>query len=838
MNNVKKQAPEGRRTLETILNILFYLIPLIALAVAGLLLYKNSEVILTQDITDEIAFASYLRSKGSHTFADGWVSTAYYFPLGTRFFLTYMSDILSAPAESYLKAVTACYAVFSASFMVFTASLRAKKPVTFIVAGAAGAALGYFLFGTALTGSPLISAASFFLICISFPVLAVRLDLKKLPLPAGIALRVFTALLCAVPVIAVTNHIYGLSGQYGFKKLSFEKECRDRLLQTSPEGEDIYGRFGGLVESLNSKGITDIYSTEEMTNAVYVLSEGKINVVTVDSPTDYKLTEGSDRLPVSDEKIDILARPYYIICDRAASEDLAALGKTRFASEVFSDSEVTLYSYENKDYLFDDDLIFDMSAIEKDESDSFFISNFDVSGYDPEDFMFYTGSKPFIFRKTISSAEDLEYLEIFNSHIFGDTADDDNDADNTENGNTENGNMESSDVADASGENNSSESEEAPYPSLVYLGLDPMILKDIAGGGDAFDSFVKKHITDLMEKKKDTVFQVILPCYCIDHYKDYTKEDAEALPVYYEKLASALSGLENVKIHFMGNAGWIYADPYLYEEGSDIRLNSENSKRVVSNILAAYYLTEPEEVAEKAKILSETIMNYTPEAYSCADLSDTCVLILGDSIFDLFSDDTSIQNIIGNFSGAKVICKAVGGSPAAMIPELEINNVLSGQIADIVPLQEEVSSAMKECKRFVVIMEFGLNDYFQGVGIENPENIYDPLYFKGAMRDAEDAIRTQWPDCELVIMSPGFIAVNDNGNLPFKAGAPNLPEYRKASAELAEEFDSYLFDLTALPEITQESFTDYCYLDFIHYDENGRLLVGRKLIEFLDSIAK
>ena len=81
-------------------------------------------------------------------------------------------------------------------------------------------------------------------------------------------------------------------------------------------------------------------------------------------------------------------------------------------------------------------------------------------------------------------------------------------------------------------------------------------------------------------------------------------------------------------------------------------------------------------------------------------------------------------------------------------------------------------------------------------------------------------------------MSPGYIFVNNNGSDRMQEDSPILSDYREAAKELSAEYGTYLFNLTAIKNIPQESYNDYLE-DGIHYGELGRLYIGKELIEFI-----
>ncbi len=812
----KHTSPATRNIIK---NILFHILPVLGLLIPAIITIATYKPVLTQDLADELSFAHFLSEHGSHTFAEGWISTKPYFPLAPRFFLTFFPDILGSWRGSYLKAILCSYAVFSVSYIFFAFSFRAKKLIPYLILTVLAFGAGFASLRSAVCGSLLIAVLAFFFAFLGFLALGIfgiPFKTETVKKPVLYSIKILISLLCIVPFLFAFKNIKDLSDKYEFGGSALSSENIGSLFVFSTRGEDLKKKLGPLAERLYGAGITDILSTSEITNGISVLTGGKVNVIHAD------IENGLSPLPANDTKYSFIndetvnfaqslmsCEPFYLLYDNDTLKRYQNTSKTKYADTGYSDDLFSITVYENIDYLFDEALIADLSDISENDHPAYFISMYDVSYFDPADFELYMGWKPYVIKKSISDERSLRYLDKYNSYIF--------------------------DKKPAESKDDTAQ-DEIINPERMYLGIDPLVIREIAGEGDLYVKFVKDRIVSVIEKHDTTDFQIVFPGYCISHYADLSDKYLSDLPDLYEKLVSCLSDLKNVSYHFLGTTDWICYDPYLFENGSDIRLKKEESTRVLSNILAAYYLSSPEEVVAKAEELKELIISEHEKPRTYADLSDTCLVILGDSIFDLFRDNSSIQNIIENFSGAKVLCKAVGGSPAAVYHTLGKDEILSGQLSDIRALDSEIREAMGSCSRLVFIIEFGLNDYFLSIKANDPAKPFDPETYGGAIRTAADTIQIEWPEAEIILMSPGYVAIADNGLTPFTEGADILPDYRKTSAEVAEEFNLHLYDLTTQPGITQDTFLQYSYMDLVHYNESGRLLVAESLINYISKL--
>ena len=578
---------------------------------------------------------------------------------------------------------------------------------------------------------------------------------------------------------------------------------------------DLKEKYGPLTDALAEKGIDKIYSTADIHEQVEKLTKGGINIITVASPYDLTPVSGE----VSSENI-TAGEPFYIIFGNDTLLEYRDSLCKHFATEEFSAEDFALYSYENIDYMQDEDLIFDLMELEDKSYDGYFISMFDVKGFEPGDFSAFTGIEPYVFKKSFDTEKASEYLNLYESLIF---KEDDEVKDDTKNA----GNKED--------EKEAGEDEKKAGPAVIYAGIDPMMIEKLSGDLD-LETYVGKKKESIIDAHKDTVFNIILPYYYIGHYASYSEPDISDMRNKYNKFVSLLSDSENVKIHFMNETEWICSNKCLFNEGSDISVKPENSKRIAANILTEAHVTAPEDFADRFSDFETTVLELDMSLQETADLSDTCVVIFGDSIFDLVRDDSSIQNVFSGYSGASVLNYSIGGVPAARIITDGYPEIMGGELKDIETIKKDISAEMTEKKRLIFILEFGINDYLRSTPISNPEDYYDADTFEGALARAIDTeILYEWPDAEILIMGPGLVGLNDFGRIPYIEGGHTLQEYRNCSADLAEQRGFKYMDLSEYLGFTEEDFDSYFYADMIHYNELGRLTAGFKLIEFIDN---
>jgi len=370
---------------------------------------------------------------------------------------------------------------------------------------------------------------------------------------------------------------------------------------------------------------------------------------------------------------------------------------------------------------------------------------------------------------------------------------------------------------------------ESENTKRIIWGIDPLLIREKAGNDKAYKSFIKKYIVGAVKKHPEIDFRLVFPPHSLKYYSRYSDSDISNMSNYFGILADLLSDYTNVQWDFPGNTEWIYENPYLFE-GEDEALKEINFNNFSGHLFADCFLIPGDDVETNAIHLSKLITNYRKSKTQIADFRNTNIIIFGDSIFAYRSDDTSINKIVENFSGADVISYAISGSSAA------ISNggtpSFSSEYAKIEESENEISKIYSPGEELLFIIEFGINDYMQGAPIDDSSAPYNSYTYKGSIRKNIETIKGRWPECKIIIMSPGYIFVNNNGSDRMQGDSPTLSDYREAAKELSAEYGTYLFDLTAIKSIPQESYNDYLE-DGIHYGELGRLYIGKELIEFI-----
>ena len=448
------------------------------------------------------------------------------------------------------------------------------------------------------------------------------------------------------------------------------------------------------------------------------------------------------------------------------------LGKCEYSASSFS-----VYSYYYADYVFDNKLIEDLLEFEEFGGDAayeaYFLSMYDISSYSDEILDYMLGTDTYVFTKYTSSKPSEKYFDIFNALIL-----------------------------------------KSNETKLVLWGIDPMIIAELTESDSAFKTYVEQHLTRNIQNHPEISFRVFFPPHSLSYYSKYSEEEINNITEYYSFVVDALKDFPNVIWDFPGDIEWIYNNPYIYE-GETETIKSDNVPTFIGHLLSGTFVSTSPEVIDKAKKLQEKVCEYNPVDDITSDLSNINVVIFGDSIFDYIHNDTSIQNVFSNFSGADMLCYAICGTAAGASPD-GAAKPFGGQFESVSSLKKDIDSISSVDDKLIFIIEFGINDYMQGTPIDNINNPTDIFTYKGAMRYYISLLRDNWPNSEILLLSPGYIYICDDGNSRILGNSPILSDYRKASAELAKELDIKRMDLTDLKTIPKESYKNYLMADFGH----------------------
>lgn len=373
--------------------------------------------------------------------------------------------------------------------------------------------------------------------------------------------------------------------------------------------------------------------------------------------------------------------------------------------------------------------------------------------------------------------------------------------------------------------------------SHVFLVLDPDILwKACRQNENRWDKALQHSFFDFVSAHPDTQFEVSLPYPSLAHWVNTEQSDMEeTLSVYHDFIAAACN-YANIRVCYMGFEQWLISNPDNYI--SDFTANEEIARFAY---LTCFYddmhrITSANDQAFFDILREQVIAERTsPTIYP--DLSDCCFVFFGDSIM-AYGDAKTITTpgYIAGFSDASTYNYAVGGTAAG-----EFSDAFSGFLsADctkeedgtycFTPENEDISK-----KKLYFFLLYGTNDYFSGNAVDNPENPYDVSTYAGVMRDNLKRYMPLFPDAQFILITPGYTSYFSNGTERKSDVGGILTDYVDAAVAVADEFGLPSIDNYHDLGIDASNIADYSS-DGCHPNEDGRLLMAKHIIDFVDNL--
>lgn len=231
------------------------------------------------------------------------------------------------------------------------------------------------------------------------------------------------------------------------------------------------------------------------------------------------------------------------------------------------------------------------------------------------------------------------------------------------------------------------------------------------------------------------------------------------------------------------------------------------------------------------------------------------ILVLGDSIWDLVRDQSGIEAVLKHDLGGKADiyncsirgsrAAAAGGIKGDGTPE---NNIclyamaqyLTGARPCEIPEKYEakkVMSAVDMKKIDYVIIAYGLNDYFGGIRLRDPDNFYNETTYEGAMCSAIEMIRSNYPNIKFLVLSPTYCQGYSYGQVvhesnSYSYGGGTCPDYVEAAREVAKSYSASFVDNTAALSISIHNGPEYL-ADATHLTAKGRKMYADHLADVI-----
>ncbi len=383
--------------------------------------------------------------------------------------------------------------------------------------------------------------------------------------------------------------------------------------------------------------------------------------------------------------------------------------------------------------------------------------------------------------------------------------------------------------------------------SLIYLCLDPALLWKSVGKNDKnWQDCLTRGLYTCIESHPGISFNILLPYPYIDYWRNLETGELDTLLTVYHTLVNELSAFPNVVTFFPGFEEWLMMAPGNYEE-SVFDINQDIGFTVFATTFCGdgrYQITpDNEDIFWNALRSIIEREKSTPTHYP--DLSDWCLVLFGDSVLANYTGSTSIPGYAASLSGASVYNYAIGGTSAARRGEgKDLPDIFGRFVDDNIIVSEQGNifapngTALDELegKKLCFVFNYGINDYYSGVPVENPDDPSDIAAYTGSLRSCIRALQIILPDAYYIIMTPTHVQLFGQGTEPMSEKGSEFLVYINAAEELSSEMGLYFLDHYRDFIITERNADDYLS-DGTHPNERGRYTIAASLIKFIGEIA-
>ncbi len=349
----------------------------------------------------------------------------------------------------------------------------------------------------------------------------------------------------------------------------------------------------------------------------------------------------------------------------------------------------------------------------------------------------------------------------------------------------------------------------------VFLMLDPLLLWDSSLHRNAqFAASLEEDLLPYIDTYAGAEFTIIFSAPSLAYWQSHADGDSDTYCNVIRVLAAPLSARENVSLYFPGQEEWLISNPDAYDTPTELNAGAARSTMLLVLSGAMQYRdTETYSSLDRFSALVQQAVS-SPATYP--DLSDYDLVFFGDSVFGNYQDFASIPGVIGALTGAKVHNLAVGGSSAT---RSDGENASFNEVVET--LVNTSSISLPDDDKLCFIINYGLNDYFEGYPLEN--------YCDG-LRTGIRALQDAYPNAHILVISSNYILSFEKGTAPKGDEENVLADYVAAAEDTAAAEGVDFLNINEVLQWDADNAAEYL-VDAIHPNEEGRWLFGVAVVD-------
>lgn len=317
----------------------------------------------------------------------------------------------------------------------------------------------------------------------------------------------------------------------------------------------------------------------------------------------------------------------------------------------------------------------------------------------------------------------------------------------------------------------------------------------------------------------------------------------------------------NIEVRCYAASDYYYNTGYRTARVKDIYLNeASNGTERTSVINETGTFTDSYALGQLSKGIT---INTTPscEVYSVVgggsepgspSLAGKIIVCFGDSIFGMYTGDTSAPAYVAKKTGATVHNVGFSGCRMSVHPYTGYNEFCMYALADAIasgdwsaqdanasngssncPEQLAVLKGIDFAEVDAIVIHYGTNDFTGGSGVplDNESNPKDCNTLCGALRYSVEKLLSAYPKMKVFVSLPAFrYWTADDGTVTYSDTYKNgigkvLPDYVKALAETANEYNLPIIDCYYGLGVNKVNASTFL-ADGVHHNVEGRKLLG------------
>ncbi len=140
-----------------------------------------------------------------------------------------------------------------------------------------------------------------------------------------------------------------------------------------------------------------------------------------------------------------------------------------------------------------------------------------------------------------------------------------------------------------------------------------------------------------------------------------------------------------------------------------------------------------------------------------------------------------------------------------------------------------------ECVKYIIV-EHGINDYFNQKPVDNESDPYDIDTFGGALRSVIENITEGVPDARLILCTPIYACPYGLlGDTTTDYGQGALTDYIAKEKEIASEYGIYVIDNFNETNINKDNYSEYLF-GGLHGNFEGNEIIAENIVKHLKEL--